>query len=183
MREFASSIKTAIGVEELVDMGAIYNGKYGANDCTMRSRIETYQGMFYICIDVDLSSGASFKNVKVVKWAYSESAAQDLDAPLHDLQSVLSAARNNELEDPRSFVGRCFDKITGRKYLGEYVFQSPLKEARQCRIKAIVVDSNGGPAVTLVEKCKHSDGIYATMPLEALASVVGAWQAWRKSAG
>jgi|MDTC01.1.fsa_nt_gb hypothetical protein len=175
-----SSVRAAAGIADIADMGVVFNGTYGYNDCSLRLRIESLNGLFFLCIEDRLSRGAAFVNTKVVKWPYSQTGAGELDAVLQDLRCVAGAPGNACLTDRRGAVGRLFDKMTGRKYLGEYTFASPLNEDRPRTVDATVTASKAGLMVTLAECRKSSTSIQASMPLDAIPTIINALQAWRQ---
>ena len=64
------------------------------------------------------------------------------------------------MEDGRSAFGRFFDRLTGRKYIGEYKFSSPIEERRPRTIRATLVDGKEGSSLTLIDNRKGYQGIY-----------------------
>lgn len=167
-------LKSAVGIEEIADLGIVHSGPVGVQTCDVSMRIERWQGMFHICIDSVLSDGPAFRRTRVVKWPYSGRDRRDLAKVLVDLHVVRAGPRPGVFVDDRTAAGKWLDTLTRRVVHGTYTFRSPLDTDLKIGVTAEIVDVGGGRTVTLTESVPRKGHVAAHVPHAAFPGLCAA---------
>jgi len=126
--QLADELQKSIGVEQIVDLGVVYQGRIGYADCAVAVGIETWRETYFVhVVVVHKKSGG--RNTRVIKWPYSRTTAVDLNRVIADLSVIAHVDATSPLPDTRHWLSRCFDRLLPWKQLGSYEFVSLLGEA------------------------------------------------------
>ncbi|MEQ1943069.1 hypothetical protein ABMA32_11700 [Mesorhizobium sp. VNQ89] len=177
--EVARAVSASVGIAPCHDFGSVHLGKIGYTDCETRLSIESWQGAWYVRMEVVHSRGWSYRKTSVVKWPYSRRGPRDLAVVLEDLAVLACFPPSPPLPDSRGSLGRLVDRLIRRRNYGRYEFRSTLEVTPRVSVHAEINAYGNKPEISLFEKVESRGFILGQVPHDAISAISSALDAYQ----